>query len=82
MNYESGRNDNDVDNIEVDEPIVQRIQSVGTRVKHESIDDTSDPLYTTDYIETVPKRKSPTKRQSTAQPLDGEFGVEKNSKII
>lgn len=69
MNYESGRNDNEIENIEVDEPIVQRIHSVGTRVKHESVD---DPLYTTDYLE-APKRKSPTKRQSTVQPLDGEL---------
>lgn len=73
MNYESGRNDNEIENIEVDEPIVQRIQSVGTRVKHESGDDPSDPLYSTEYLETIPKRKSPTKRQSTVQPLDGEL---------
>lgn len=63
-----------MENIEVDEPInVQRIQSVGTRVKHETIDETSDPLYTADYLETTPRRKSPTKRQTTVHTLDGEL---------
>lgn len=63
MNYESGRNDNDAENIEVDEP-VQRIHSVGTRVKPETYGD-PDPLYTGEYLEeTAPKRKSPNKKQA------------------
>lgn len=73
VNYESGRNDNELENIEVDEPIVQRVQSVGLRVKQESVDDASDPLYGADYLETTPRRKSPTKRQTAVQSLDGKL---------
>lgn len=64
--YETLQNDNEMDHIEVVEPVVQRIQSVGTRFKQENYDDSSDPLYTGNYLD-QPKRKSPTKRQSTAQ---------------
>lgn len=73
MNYESGRNDNEFDHIVVDEPNVQRIHSVGTRVKHESVDETSDPLYSGEYLEITPKRKSPTKRQAAVKLTAGEL---------
>lgn len=60
-----------MDNIEVDEP-VQRIQSVGRRIKHESVDESNDPLYVTEYLETTSTRKKPNKRQST-QSANGDY---------
>lgn len=63
--YESTRDDHEMDNIEVDEPIMQRIQNEHTRVKQEHAEDSIDPLYTEDYLETTQRRKSPTKKQST-----------------
>lgn len=81
VNYESGRNDNELDNIEVDEPVVQRIHSVGIRIKHESVYE-SDPLESADYLKTTPRRKSPTKRQSVAQSVDGELKCSEKLKKI
>lgn len=65
--YETVRNDNEMENIEVDEPLIQRSHTVRTFVKQEMADDAQDPLYTEDYLDESPKRKSPTKKQSTLQ---------------
>lgn len=65
--YETVRNDNDTDNIEVDEPVMQKIRADGAKVKQEMADDASDPLYTEDYLDASPKRKSPTKKQFAIQ---------------
>lgn len=54
-----------MENIEVDEPIIQKVR--GGYVKQEITDDASDPLYTEDYLDASPKRKSPTKKQSIIQ---------------
>lgn len=73
VQYESGRNDNEMENIEVDEPVaVQRhAYQVGRRIKNEAVD--TDPLYvTSDYVVATPTRKSLTKRQSLAQS-NGKF---------
>lgn len=56
-----------MENIEVDEPIIQKVRTMGSYVKQEMTDDSADPLYTEDYLDASPKRKSPTKRQSTIQ---------------
>lgn len=73
-NENDNDNDNEMENIEVDEPVIQRIVSVPrSRIKHEMHEDNVDPLYTGDYIEPAPKRKSPAKRQSALQSSDGEF---------
>lgn len=72
--YGTVRNDHEMENIEVDEPIIQKVRSTGASyVKQEMADDASDPLYTEDYLDASPKRKSPTKKQSTIQ--NGEFIV-------
>lgn len=70
MAYETVKNDHEMENIEVDEPIIQK-RAVGSYVKQEMTDDASDPLYTEDYLDASPKRKSPTKKQSTIQ--NGEY---------
>lgn len=63
--YEEERNDNELENIEVDEPIIQKVRgSMGSYVKQEM---NEDPLYTEDYLDASPKRKSPTKKHSTMQ---------------
>lgn len=72
--YETERNDTEVENIEVDEPVIQKVR--GSYVKQEIHDDASDPLYTEDYLDASPKRKSPTKKQSTIQ--NGELAYFKN----
>lgn len=83
MSYET-RDDTEIENIEVDEPVIQRIVSVPrARIKHEASEDSTDPLYTGEYLDEeptpapapAPKRKSPTKRQSTVQTLDGKISV-------
>lgn len=65
-------NDTELENIEVDEPVIQRMQSEGSRFKQEICEETTDPLCTEDYLETTPRRKSPTKRQSTTQASNGK----------
>lgn len=71
MAYETVRNDIEIENIEVDEPVIQvvQIQSRSQRFKQEEADDANDPLYSNDYDEITPRRKSPTKRQSS----NGEY---------
>lgn len=66
-----------MENIEVDEPVIQKVRgSMSSYVKQEMNDDASDPLYTEDYLDPSPKRKSPTKKQSTIQ--NGTFAYVKN----
>lgn len=63
-----------MENIEVDEPIIQKVRGhMGSYVKQELTDDAPDPLYTEDYLDASPKRKSPTKKQSLIQT--GEFSL-------
>lgn len=72
---ESGQNDAELENIEVDEPeTVQKIHSVGRRIKQESVED-HGPIYIAgDYVETTPSRKTLTKRQSKTQS-NGESAI-------
>lgn len=70
VNYESGRNDTETENIEVDEPVIPRIQSVQSRYKQDTIVDSSDPLFTGEYLETTPKRKSSNKRHAAGQLIE------------
>lgn len=72
--YETERNDHEMENIEVDEPIIQKVRAVGSYVKQEMADDVSDPLYTEDYLDASPKRKSPNKKQSTIHNGEQVFG--------
>lgn len=51
----------------MDEPIVQKARTVSAFVKQEMGDDPMDPLYTEDYLDTSPKRKSLTKKPSSSQ---------------
>lgn len=71
MAYETTRNDIEIENIEVDEPTIVSVQSERARFKQEM----EDPLYTDDYLETTPRRKSPTKRQSATQSLNSKLTV-------
>lgn len=64
-------NDGEMENIDVDEPIIQKVRTVRTYVKQEMADDPFDPLYTEDYLDASPKRKSPTKKQPSSQ--NGKF---------
>lgn len=64
ISYETARNDTEMENIEVDEPIIQKVRHA--YVKQET-NDMPDPLYTGDYLDASPKRKSPTKKPSTIQ---------------
>lgn len=74
VSYEKTSNDTEMENIEVDEPVVRRVVAVSrARVKHEVIEESTEQYYPGEYLDPVPvstpKRKSPTKKQT----LDGEI---------